>query len=91
MRCMVCGAEMSLMNVAQDETMSVSGFAHHTYMCSVCYDIERRLVFNKRPKERDTLPTPLVTAPPIAPASAAQNQGAADHGVLWRLLAKIHR
>jgi hypothetical protein len=82
---------MALMNVTEDETMSVSGFAHHTYMCSVCSDIERRLVFNKHPKEQDTVPTPLVTAPPISPVSSTQNQGTAAQTILGRMLAKMHR
>jgi hypothetical protein len=47
MRCIMCGAEMILMKVVKDETMMVSGFEHHTYMCSVCNDIEQRFVFNK--------------------------------------------
>jgi hypothetical protein len=47
MRCMACGAEMALMNVVQDDTMAVSGFEHHTFMCSGCGDVEQRLVFAK--------------------------------------------
>jgi hypothetical protein len=44
---MACGAEMALMNVVQDDTMAVSGFEHHTFMCSGCGDVEQRLVFAK--------------------------------------------
>jgi hypothetical protein len=91
MLCMVCGGEMTLMKVAEDETMSVSGFAHHTFMCSVCYDIERRLVFNKHSNEGDAVPTPVLTAPPISPASSIPNQSTAAPGVLQRMLARIHR
>jgi hypothetical protein len=87
---MVCGGEMALMNVVEDETMSVSGFEYHTYMCSVCYDNERRLVFNKRPVEGDAAPTPVLTAPSIAPAPTPQKQPAAVQGILRRMLAKIH-
>jgi hypothetical protein len=45
MRCLACGAEMNLMKAVQDDTMPVPGFEHHTFMCSACGDIERRLVF----------------------------------------------
>src|SRR5262249_12958673 len=45
MRCLLCNAEMTLMNVVQDDTMLVAGFEHHTFMCSSCHDIEQRLVF----------------------------------------------
>jgi hypothetical protein len=36
---------MSLMNVVRDDTMVVAGFEHHTFICSSCHDVERRLVF----------------------------------------------
>jgi len=45
MRCLLCNAEMTLMNVVQDDTMLVAGFEHHTFMCSSCHDVEQRLVF----------------------------------------------
>jgi len=96
MHCMACGAEMILMKAIEDETMAVSGFERHTFMCSVCYDVERRLAFNKHGREHDTK-TKLVLreqpiaveAPPIAPASMVQNQRAADQGFLRGVLAKI--
>jgi hypothetical protein len=49
MRCMVCGAEMILTNVVQDDTMEVAGFDHHTFTCSECQDVEERLVLPKLP------------------------------------------
>src|SRR5262245_16591797 len=45
MRCLLCDAEMILMNVVPDDTMLVAGFEHRTFMCSSCHDVERRLVF----------------------------------------------
>ena len=55
MRCMIFGAEMTLIGVVEDDTFNlVRGFEHHTYMCSKCGDIERRFVFNEHSKERDT-------------------------------------
>jgi hypothetical protein len=56
MRCMVCGAEMILTKVVQDDTMEVAGFDHHTFTCSECQDVEERLVFTKQNRESDTEP-----------------------------------
>jgi hypothetical protein len=77
MRCMACGGEMTLMNVVSDDTMEVPGFEHHTFACSECQDIERRLVFTKHSREDDIEPTPVQAAPPIAPASTMQDEHAA--------------
>jgi hypothetical protein len=88
MRCMACGGEMILMKAIEDLTMAVPGFERHSYMCSVCYDTEQRLVFNKHVKERDIDAVPVLTAPPTAPASTSHNQRTAQ-GFLGRALAKI--
>jgi hypothetical protein len=45
MRCLVCGAEMHVEQVAPDDTMPVSGYEHRTLKCPQCGDTERRLVF----------------------------------------------
>jgi hypothetical protein len=34
-----------------DETMAVSGFEHHTLICSVCRVVERRLAFTRHGRE----------------------------------------
>ena len=68
MLCMACGGEMILVNVAQDDIMGVSGFEHHTFRCSECQVIERRLVFTKHGREGDAEPTPMQVAQPIMPA-----------------------
>ena len=47
MRSLACGADMYLMQVVQDGTMPVPGFERHTFMCSACDDVERRLVFTR--------------------------------------------
>jgi hypothetical protein len=73
MLCMVCGAEMILTNVVQDETMAVPGFEHHTFMCSECHDIERRFVFMKQDRNNDTEGMPEQVAP-VMPASTAQDE-----------------
>jgi hypothetical protein len=95
MRCMACGAEMILMQTVQDDTMAVAGFEHHTFMCSDCHDVERRLVF-VRPVEQDGIePVTVHAAPPISPASTAEpvstaeNERAAPPGILMRVFAKL--
>ncbi len=89
MRCMACGAEMILMKVIEDETMPVPGFQRHAYMCSVCHDTERRLVFNKHTQERET---ETVVAPiTFATASMIRYLGATAKGFLGPVLAKLPR
>ena len=81
MRCMVCGAEMILTNVVQDDTMEVAGFDHHTFTCSECQDVEERLVFTKQNRESDTEPMLEQAAPPVAPASTVQDEPVAASGL----------
>ena len=64
MRCFVCNAEMTLMNVVEDGTMPADGFEWRTFMCSACGDVERRLVFSKNIGASE--PEPVQVAPPIA-------------------------
>ena len=89
MRCLACNAEMILRKVVQDDTMAVPGFEHHTFMCSACHDVEQHLVFTRHGRESDTEPMPVHTAPPIAPASAAQDERIATPGFFGRVVAKI--
>jgi hypothetical protein len=63
MRCLACGAQMILMNVVEDSTMTVPGFEHHTFICSECHDTERRLVFARHGHEGDAAPTLEQTEP----------------------------
>ena len=74
MRCMACGGGMILVNVAQNDTMGISGFEHHTFTCSECRDIERRLVFTKHGREGGAEPTPIQAPQPVMPASTAQDE-----------------
>ena len=90
MRCMICAAEMTLIGVVEDDTFKlVRGFEHHTYMCSKCGDIERRLAFNKHSKEPNTEAVPILSPPPIAPALTTHNQRKTAQGLLRRVLTKI--
>jgi hypothetical protein len=38
---------MRLMQVVGDDTMMVVGYEHHTFECSACREVERRLTFNR--------------------------------------------
>ena len=90
MRCMICGAEMTLIGVVEDDTYKlVRGFEHHTYMCSKCGDIERRLAFNKRSKEPNTEAVSILSPPPIAPALTTQKQRKTAQRLLKRVLGKM--
>jgi hypothetical protein len=46
MRCMSCGAEMRVVQSDHDETMMVAGYVHQKLECTVCHEIETRLVFD---------------------------------------------
>jgi hypothetical protein len=61
MQCLACGGEMILMSAVKDETIAVTGFEHHTFMCSRCNDIERRLVFTKKTPQNGGHPMPALT------------------------------
>jgi hypothetical protein len=89
MPCTTCGAEMILINVVQEHAMAMRGFEHHSFMCSSCRDVERRLVFTRHGRESDTPTMPVHPAPPIVPASTAQDERLAAPGLLRRVLANI--
>jgi hypothetical protein len=91
MRCMVCGAEMRLEEVARDETVPVSGFMRHTFRCSVCGDIEQRLAFIGRVEPSNVDAIPLHSAPPVSPLPAAENEDTAAPSVAKRLFANLSR
>jgi hypothetical protein len=89
MRCLLCDAEMILMNVVQDDTMLVAGFEHHTFMCPSCHDVERRFVFVGAAKatpvpatpaiageQSESRPVPPPETTPVTPISAVQDEPA---------------
>jgi hypothetical protein len=88
MRCLACGAEMHLMHVVQDETISVPGYEHRTFMCSACGDIERRFVFARDIGQSPTEPVPVDIAPPISPTPDQQDR-IPTLGILRRVFAKL--
>src|SRR6476659_4322693 len=69
MLCLVCGAEMRLVEVVQDTTMLVPGYEHHTWQCSGCSTVEQRLTFS-----REKTPTAKVPVKPTQPEPPAVEQ-----------------
>jgi hypothetical protein len=69
MRCLVCNSEMLLIEAVQADANTLPGFQHHTFLCSPCHDVERRLVFTG-------VKTITATAPPDLPASKVSGGGA---------------
>jgi hypothetical protein len=88
MRCMACGTDMILTNVATDDTMPVFGFQRHSYMCPSFHDTEQRLVFDKHSQE---LKTETGFAPTSLSASMVRKLCAIANDFLSRLLARMPR
>jgi hypothetical protein len=105
MHCMACNADMIVIAVVKDDTMPIPGFEWHTFKCSACDDVERRLVFSNPDTEVATPmhaapsivdehggnePLTLMDrAPSIAQASARQDALTITSGLLRRAVAKI--
>jgi hypothetical protein len=76
---MACGAEMLLMQSVQDNTMAVAGFEHHTYMCSGCHDVERRLVFSRPDEQGGPLPVSVPAPEQPVPEQPVPEQPVPEH------------
>jgi hypothetical protein len=86
MRCVVCRAEMHLMQVDLADT-PMAGFERHTFKCSTCSHISRRLLLS-RPRP------PVTNFPPVAqhpepPASKLQMKRVAAESALAKLSEKL--
>jgi len=62
MQCLACGAEMHLMEVVIADIPTMPGFERHTFRCSACPHIARRLVIC-----REKMPVVDPLFPSIAP------------------------
>ncbi len=85
MRCMVCGAMMRLVQVERLDSTMAPGFEHDTFECSVCHDIERRLVFSPQNPAPPAAASDAITTVPIANPEPHE----ADHALLrnaWEIL-----
>ena len=47
MKCVACGAKMFLMQVVLDDTGTVPGLERHTFKCSACPQLARRVKFRR--------------------------------------------
>src|SRR5262245_50972454 len=65
MKCFVCGSEMRLDQIGGEENVSVSGFEHRTFRCSVCGDVERRLVLSTACDAKPAEPEPAIQSPTV--------------------------
>ena len=68
MLCLGCGAQMRLVQVVKDTTMLVSGYEHHTWQCSGCSTVERRMTFTSESTSPPMVSVELAQTAPIEPA-----------------------
>jgi hypothetical protein len=61
MQCLACGAKMLLMEVVRDDTTKVPGLERHTFKCSACPQIARRVMFSRVKMPVSHLP--VITTP----------------------------
>ena len=74
MLCLGCGAQMRLVQVVKDTTMLVSGYEHHTWQCSGCSTVERRMTFTS--ESTPMVAVELAETAPVDPAPAEPSQPA---------------
>jgi len=107
MRCLLCGAEMRLEEEAEIKTVPVSEFQRYTFKCSVCGDVEQRLLLHTdveslraeaAPLRADTVPSrnghPERQVPseiPISPPPAAEYPDAAAPRLGRHVFSKLAR
>ena len=65
MQCLVCGAEMHAGQALGDDCLP--GFEHRTFTCSVCGDVEGRLILKSHAVRTDADPVLFPDAPPTPP------------------------
>jgi hypothetical protein len=82
MRCMLCGADMRLIEVVPDDTAMVAGYERHTLQCSSCNDVERRLVFTRTKTPIDSVPAPATIE--VAAGSVDERERAPEPSVWVR-------
>ena len=59
---------MRLVQVVKDTTMLVSGYEHHTWQCSGCSTVERRMTFTSESTPPPMMVVELAQSAPIEPA-----------------------
>jgi hypothetical protein len=86
MRCLACGAEMHLRDVVLADIPTMPGFERHTFRCSACPQVARRLVICRA---KMSVVDPLAPSPE-APASNAQTGRPASGGASPSAVERVH-
>ena len=73
MRCMSCGAELHVLRVEHDDSLSLAGCERQTLQCSACHDVETRTVFRESSASPTVAPVPHHSAPPTSASPAPEN------------------
>ena len=73
MQCLACGAEMQLREVVLADIPTMPGFERHTFRCSACAQVSRRLVIC-----RAKMPVVDPLVPPSAPEASASKLQSGD-------------
>src|SRR4051812_12858822 len=73
MQCLACGAEMQLREVVLTDIPTMPGFERHTFRCSACPQVARRLVIcrAKMPVVDPLVPSAVSEAPHHQPSGRA--------------------
>jgi hypothetical protein len=88
MDCLACGAEMRLMQVDQrGDPASEVAFERHTFKCSACPQVSRRLVFSRPRLPLDDLPSATRSSDP--PPAKFQMRRAASESALAKVAEKL--
>jgi hypothetical protein len=107
MRCLLCGAEMRLEEEAEIKTVPVSEFQRCTFKCSVCGDVEQRLLLHTDVESLRAEAAPLrvemvpsrnghperqvPSETPISPPPAAEYSDAAAPSLARHVFSKLAR
>ena len=94
MQCLACGAEMQLREVVLADIPTMPGFERHTFRCSACPQVARRLVIcrAKMPVVDPLVPSAVSEAPTTNLQTGQQAAGVLPNAVeklqahrrLWR-------
>ena len=85
MQCLACGAEMQLREVVLADIPTMPGFERHTFRCSACPQVARRLVIS-----RAKMPVVDPLVPSAAPEAPTTNLQTGQAGC-WKRIAKCSR
>ena len=81
MKCLACGAEMHLRDVVLADIPTMRGFERHTFRCSACPQVARRLVIcrAKMPVVDPVIPLAAPKAPASNPAAGSSSPNAVQN------------